>query len=244
MSRQNPDKKEPFLMLSDEELDERLAKAQRADVTAPEARLDALLAEATAHQRTPRPRRSAAAIAIVGALIVGGATLPAAAEGLRTFLAQADFFPEAGGEVLPNSEWVDTSAPDFPDYLRATLSSDATLPPGMTRDELVERIIAQSTANPGLTQEIGLRRTYEMIAHCGWMAEWQRATRDADTDAVRLATAELQAATEWRALVATDGGGIMDLYRDVAEFAAAGDAEALSSSPLNRDCQTVGQDSR
>jgi len=49
-------------MLSDEELDERLAKAQRADVTAPEARLDALLAEATAHQRTPRPRRSAAAI--------------------------------------------------------------------------------------------------------------------------------------------------------------------------------------
>lgn len=244
MSRQNLNEKESTLMLSEHDLDERLAKAKPNDVAAPEAFLDALLAEATADQRRPQVKRAVTAVAIIGALIVGGAALPAAADSLRTFLAQADFFPEVGGEVLPDSEWIDTSAPDFPEYLRATLSSDATLPPGMDHDELVERIIAQSTANPGLTQEVGFRRTYEMIAHCGWMAEWQRATRGGDTEAANRAVEELQAATEWGALVATDGGGIMDLYRDVAESAAAGDAQAVAASPLNRDCQIVGQESR
>lgn len=231
-------------MMSDHDLDDRLAKAKRADTTAPEAFFDALLVEAKAGERPRRPKRTVAAIAIIGALLAVGAALPAAADSLRTFLAQADFFPEAGGEVLPDSEWVDTSAPDFAEYLRTTLSSDATLPPGMNHDELVERIIAQSTANQGLTQEVGFRRTYEMIAHCGWMAEWQQATRDGDTEAANRAVEELQAATEWGALVATDGGGIMDMYRDVAESAAAGDTRAVAASPLNRDCQIAGQESR
>lgn len=231
-------------MMSDHELDERLAKAKRADTTAPEAFFDALLVEATAGEHPRQPKRTVAAIAIVGTLIVGGAALPAAAQELGTFLAQTGWLPPPSSEVITGSEVIDTSAPDFPEYLRASLSSDATLPPGINHDELIERIIAQSTANPGLTQEVGFRRTYEMIAHCGWMAEWQQATRDGDTEAANRAVVELQAATEWRALVATDGGGIMDLYRDVAESAAAGDARAVAASPLNRDCQIVGQESR
>lgn len=231
-------------MVSEQELDDRLASAKRGDLSAPDEFFEALLAEAAQERPSPRAPRKAVIVAIVGALVVGGAALPAAAAGLQTFLAQADFFPEAGGEVLSNSEWVDTSAPDFPDYLRATFWSDATLPPGMSHDKVIDWIIAQNIANPSLTQEIGFRRTYEMIAQCGWMSEWLRTTRDGDAEAASVAAAELRAATEWRALVATDGGGIMDMYRGVAEAAAAGDSSAVTGSPLHRDCQAIGEDFR
>lgn len=231
-------------MVSEHELDDRLASAKRGDLSAPDALFDAVLEEAAQERPPSRTPRKAVVVAIVGALVVGGASLPAAAEGLRTFLAQADFYPDAGSEIIPQSEWIDTSAPDFPEYLRATLWSDAVLPPGMVHDELVEQIIAQSTDNPGLTQEVGFRRAYEAIAQCGWMSEWNRASLGGDDEAAQDAATHLQDATTWRALVATDGGGIMELYADVAEAAASGDAAAFAASPLHRDCQVMGVESR
>jgi len=231
-------------MMSEHELDDRLARAKRSELSAPDMFFDTLHTEITQVRGSSRAPRKAAIVAIVGALVVGGAALPAAAEGLRTFLAQADFFPEAGGEVIPDSEWVDTAAPDFPEYVITTLWSDATLPPGMIHDEIVERIIKQNLENPGTRQEVGIRRAYEVIAQCGWMSEWRQSTLSGDDEAARAAAIQLQAATTWRALIATDGGGIMDFYREVAEAAASGDARTVAASPLHRDCQIMGEESR
>lgn len=231
-------------MVSEQELNDRLAGAKRGDLSAPDAFFDAMLAEVSQDRPSPGTPRKAVVVGIVGALLVGGASLPAAAEGLRAFLAQADFFPEGGTEVIANSEWVDTSAPDFPEYLRATFWTDATLPPGMSHDDLLERIIEVHTTNPGLTQEVGFRRFYEVVAQCGWMSEWRQATLRSDDNAVRIAAAQLQAATTWRGIVTTDGGGIVESYQEVANAVATGDAATVAASPLHRECQMLGVESR
>lgn len=176
--------------------------------------------------------------------MVGGAALPAAAQELEAFLAQTGWIPEESTEQIANSEVIDTSAPDFPDYLRATFWTDATLPPGMNHDALIERIIQQHTANPSYTQEVGFRMFYEVVAQCGWMSEWNQAMRRGDDNAARVAAAQLEAATTWRGLVSTDGGGIMERYRAVADAAAAGDTRAFAASPLHRECQMLDVESR
>ncbi len=231
-------------MLSEQELDARLAETKRSDLSAPDAFFDTVLAEAAHERATSRAPRKAVVVAIVGALVVGGAALPAAAEGLRTFLAQTGWIPEESTEQIADSEVIDTSAPDFPEYLRATFWTDATLPPGMSHDDLLERIIALHTANPGLTQEVGFRRFYEVVAQCGWMSEWNQAVARGDDNTARIAAEQLEAATTWRGLVTTDGGGIMERYRDVADATAAGNARAFAASPLHRECQMLGVESR
>ena len=231
-------------MVSEQELDDRLASAKRGDLSAPNAFFDAMLAEAAQDRPSSRASRKAVVVAIVGALVVGSAALPAAAEELKKFLAQADFFPASGTEIIANSEFVDTSAPDFPEYLRATFWTDATLPPGMGHESLLERIIELHTANPGLTQEVGFRRFYEVVAQCGWMSEWRQATLRGDDNAVRIAAAQLQAAATWRGIVTTDGGGVIELYQEVASAVATGDAATVAASPLHRECQMLGVESR
>ncbi len=231
-------------MVSEQEMDDRLANAKRGDLSAPDAFFDAMLAEAAQERPSPRTPRKAVVVAIVGALVVGGATLPAAAEELRTFLAQTGWFPPPSSEVLAGSEVIDLGAPDFPEYLRATLWSDATLPPGMSHDELVEKIIDMKPEGGGYMQEVVFRMQYEVIAHCGWMSEWRQATLRGDGNATRIAAAQLQAATTWRGLVSTDGGGIMERYREVADAAASSDARTVAASPLHRECQIMGEESR
>ncbi len=231
-------------MLSEPELDDRLARAKRADLSAPEAFLDAILAEAAQERPSTRAPRKAVVIAIIGTLVVGGATLPAAAEEIQTFLAQADLGAQGGTEVIPYSEWVNLGAPDFPEYLRATLWTDATLPPGMSHDELVEKIIDRKPEGGGYMQEVVFRMQYEVIAHCGWMSEWRQAMLRGDGNAARIAATQLQAATTWRGLVSTDGGGIMEQYRGVADAAASGDARTVAASPRHRECQIMGVESR
>lgn len=231
-------------MVSEQELDDRLASAKRGGLSAPDGFFDTVIAEAAQERPSSRTPRKAVVVAIVGALVVGGAALPAAAEGLRTFLAQTGWIPEESTEQIADSEVIDTSAPDFPDYLRATFWSDATLPPGMNHDALIERIIQQHTANPSLTQEVGFQRFYEVVAQCGWMSEWNQAMRRGDDNAARIAAAQLEAATTWRGLVTTDGGGIMQRYRDVADAAAAGNTRAFAASPLHRECQMIAVESR
>lgn len=231
-------------MVSEQGLDDRLASAKRGDLSAPDAFFDAVLAEAAQERPTSRTPRKAVVVAIVGALVIGGAALPSAADELETFLAQTGWDPPTSSEIIANSEWVDTSAPDFPEYLRATFWTDATLPPGMDHDALIERIIQQHRANPSTTQEVGFRMFYELVAQCGWMSEWNQAMRRGDDNAARIAAAQLEAATTWRGLVTTDGGGIMERYRDVADAAAAGNTRAFAASPLHRECQMIDVESR
>lgn len=231
-------------MVSEQELDDRLASAKRGDLSAPDAFFDAVLAEASQDRPLSRAPRKAVVVAIVGALVVGGAALPSAADELETFLAQTGWDPPTSSEIIAGSEWIDPSAPDFPDYVRATFWTDATLPPGMNHDALIEWIIELKTANPGIQQEVGIRRYYEVVAQCGWMSEWNQAMRRGDDNAARIAAAQLEAANSWRGLVTTDGGGIMERYREVADAAAAGNTRAFAASPLHRECQMIGVESR
>lgn len=231
------------MAMTDQQLDDRLRGAKPEDLEVEDERLDRLLAEvvrSTGIRHAPRP---ATVGAIVVVLALGGGALPAAADGIRDFLAQANFFPAAGGEVLPNSEWVDTSARDFPDYVRANLLVDITLPDGVQRQDLVQRVSDQ-LAGGGLMQEVGIRRSFEVRAHCAWMSEWRESHVSGDEAAKAAATRELQSEDSWEAIAATDGGGIVAVYREVAAAAATDDVDAMAQSPLHRECSALGEESR
>ena len=214
-------------MITEKDLDARLAHADRS-LTVEEAALDAL---SIATREVARARRSRTRVVIAGGLVLGlaaaGAAAPAAAGVVRAFLAQADWFPRAGGEVLPDSEWVDTSAPDLRDYLENTYPDDLPLAPGQNRASLIDQVAEIHQTNPGLTQQVSLRRSFERLVHEAWIAEWIDADAVGDARRAEIAADVLAEAPDWPAFVATDGGGITDRMRDLAAAAADGDSATV-----------------
>jgi|GEM_PF-6179175 hypothetical protein len=241
--------------MNDSDLDERLARFQGPTLAASDDDLDRLMSEVRAssgseHDLATRRHRDAPSRRVVAGVVVltvvaGGFAIPAAADVVRQYLAQADFFPAAGGEVLPDSEWVDSGAPDFDEYVRATIPDELPLPPAVERDELIGSVIESHRQTPGLLQEVGLRRSYEYRVHCAWAFEWGSAFDMDDTSARQRAEEVLQTASSWPALVATDGGGIAALYREYAALAVAGDKQAMSRHIIGADCalltETLGR---
>lgn len=205
----------------DEDLDRRLAGLDRAEPVAP-AVLDALANAAHREGRSSRRHRLVAGV-LSGLLVLGGGIVagPAAADVARRFLAQANWFPSAGGEILADSEWVDTSAGDLRAYVESIYPEWLELAPSQTRGSVLDGVVAISAANPGLTQEVGLRRMIETDAYCGWAVELIQAHRADDDARYDNAAAIVLAAADWPAIVATDGGGISDRLRTAGESAVA-----------------------
>jgi hypothetical protein len=211
--------------MTEEELDERLRSFDRMrGVAVPDEVLEQLLAEARSRGRIGLRRKTAA---IVGAALLGLGGLvaaPAAADAVREWLAVADWQPEAGGEILPDSEMVDLSAPDLPDYIASRYPEWLPLAPGQTREELIATVVEQWSNVPeaGFTQEVGLRHSFEIAAYCGWVGAWLDAENlDRAAEAGRV----LADAAHWPAMEATDGDIIVEIMDEVARSAAAGDRE-------------------
>lgn len=202
-----------------DDIDRRLTAADRAHA-ADAGTLDALAVAARREASLSRHRRLVA-IGVSALLAVGGGVVaaPAAADAVREFLAQSDWFPSPGGEVLPASEWVDTGQPDLRAYLDTLATDGVELAPGQDRDSLLDAVAESHAANPGLIQEVGLRRSFEVRAYCGWAVELLDAHRDGDDGRYDSAAEHVLSAAEWPALVATDGGGITDRLRDVGHAA-------------------------
>src|SRR5690606_18388928 len=161
-------------------LDRRLAALDRAPSVSPTV-LDGLAAAAQREGRGARRRRFAV-IGLSATLVVGGGVVaaPAAADVVRAFLAQAEWFPSAGGEILAGSEWIDTSQADLRAYLATVYPYWLELAPTQSRQSILDDVTADAAANPGLTQEVGLRRSIEVRAYCGWAVELLDAQRAED----------------------------------------------------------------
>lgn len=218
------------MTITDDELDARLG---RAALQPPELSpgTTALLAAATRERARSRTiRRRIVAAAAGTALLVGGVVAaPAAAEGLRRFLAQSEWQPAAGGEILPDSEMVDLGAPDLAQYIDTIYPTALPLAPGQTRAGLVAQVVAAYSQPDATMQEVGLRRALERLAYIGWLDEWNAAHAAGDATRERAALAVIADAPTWPAFVATDGGGITAFMSRGAKALAAGRADAAQA---------------
>lgn len=213
--------------MRDEELDRRLAVADRmADVDVAPRVLDELVERTRDGGR--RSRRARLAVVAGGlALALGGgiAAAPAVADTVREWLAIAEWQPDAGGEVLPDSEMIDLSAPDLDEYIASIYPEWLPLAPGRTREQLIAAVIEQwsSVPEPGFTQEVGFRHSFEILVYCDWVGVWLAGDPGLVVEANRV----LADAPQWPAFVATDGDIIVEIMTEVARSAADGDREGV-----------------
>ena len=228
--------------MNDEELDRRLAPVDRPPQVSA-AVLDSL-ARAAHIEGTKARRRRLWGLGVASMLVVvgGAVSAPAAADVARHFLAQATWFEASGTEVIPGSEWVDLSSDDLGEYIEYIYPDDIPLAPSMTRDEVLVRTYEVWRGSDGLSQEVGIRHTVELIAYCGWTIEMVDADYSWDEGRYDRAVDKLFEAAEWPATVATDGGGIVDQMLVMAE--AAEDHQEGSKYDLFRmgECAELGFD--
>ena len=222
-------------MVTDEQLDARLVRADRAREVPVETRsLDDLALAARAEARR-RGRRRITGGAVAGgalalALVAGGfAAAPAVGEAIRAFIAQTGIVPgeeEAGSEVAPGSEWIDTSASDLRDYIESIYPAWLPLAPGQDRAALIDQVTGERAANPGMQQEVGIRLRFEWLVMDAWLDEWIAAHSVGDAGREVKAMNVLLESRDWPASVASDGGGVHTMHVLLIDRMAAGDAEA------------------
>ena len=226
-------------MMTDEELAARLERADPGrEQRASRATLDTLVREsevaAPGRRRFPR---LAVILGGLGVMLLGaGVAAPVAADAIREFLAQTGTTCGAGTECNPDDEWIDTSAPDLAEYAGSVIPS-LPLPDPMTSDDLVRAVDAQLSANPGMQTETGIQRTFETIAYCAWVERWLELDDRGDVEGRTAAGVILQEAATWPAIVATDGGGIVDMLQAFGDLAAEGSRDAVQATAQMNACE-------
>jgi hypothetical protein len=220
--------------MNDEDLDRRLRAADRMDgVRLPESVLEGVHREARAiADRSLRRRISA--VAGIGVFSLGALTAaPSAVQAITHWLAVAEWQPDAGGEILPDSEMVDLSAPDLPEYIASLYPEWLPLAPGVTREQLVADVVGADLPEEGFTQEVGFRERFESLAYCGWVDAWLTADDPAVTSA---AIAVMRDAIDWPAFTATDGGGRREYLTVYAMAAESGDRDGVQFAAWQYGC--------
>lgn len=226
-----------------DDLDSRLSRLSRnADVN-PRILDELVISTRDVARSTLRHRLVAGVTAGLLVLGAGAAAAPAAADAVREFLAQSDQQFEEGGEILPDSEVVDLSASDLRAYIDYVFPEDLPIPPSQTREWLGDRTYEMSNASNTVAQEVSLRRQIETLAYCGWVVEYLDAERHGDDRRTDAAAVVLVAAADWPALVATDGGGIMDRYRNAGDSVEAGEFGAGHTAFRAGECDVLGFES-
>jgi len=232
-------------MIGDDELNARLRSADRTHEGADHGdALHALFNDSREGRIKPsRWRRALLGAGIVGAIALGtGVAVPVAATVARQFLAQnVPEMTDFGGEAIPDSEYVDPAQADIDAYIASVYPDDLPLPSGYTSEMLQAKVSSIYNAMEGITQEVTFRRSYEMVAYCGWVDQWLDANATNDQAGSGEAAAMMLAAADWAALNATDGGTsdgstIMDTFRTVAASARAGDRQAVQSHSDLNEC--------
>lgn len=171
-------------------------------------------------RRERRPRRRGRRWAAVAVAVVGVSTTAAFAYHRTT--ARTGIFGPAGMTENDTSEWLDSGAADFDTVVRELVPTDIPLPPGASFDVAVRTVVENGTSSGGLVQVTGVRATFESYAACSWESEWFDAFTATDPTRENRAVAVLRAVPYWPMAIKTDGGGVRELERTIADAAAAG----------------------
>lgn len=215
------------MTMTDDDLDTRLRAARVAGPPLPSGAVSLLVRETRDLVHRRRTRTAVGAGVVVAALGIGSVTAgPALADSVRNFLAQSGW-TSSGTEVIKNSEWIDTAAPDLTEYVDSIFPADLPLAPGQTRSGVIAVVVGQQT--PGLKQSIGLIRDIDRQVRLGWLGEWMDARASQDPARMDAAARVLVASTTWRGFVATDGGGVVLGDTAFMTAIAGGDADAAQA---------------
>lgn len=128
------------------------------------------------------------------------------------------------------SEWFMSDADDFHQVVDELLSTEVMaipLPPGETREHIADEIVADGRKNPGYMTEAFVLSTYVYKARCAWEGHWLTSYAEGDQEQLDEATRVLSQVPTWPTAAATDGGGMVQHYREIARAASAGDPRPL-----------------
>jgi hypothetical protein len=230
--------------MHDDELDARLKSADRmTGVSITGEALDKAFSDAREQAQRRRRLRVVVLAGSVAVALGGGAiAAPAVADTIRDWLAVAAWQPEPGGEIL-DSEMVDLSAPDLPAYIASRFPEWLPIPPGATREQLIEDVVErwQGVPEAGFTQEVAFRESFESLAYCGWVDAWLTSGEPATT---ARATEVLREAIDWPAFTQTDGGGRREFLTAYAIAAEAGDHDGIQVAAWQYGCGAFDGDPR
>lgn len=235
-------------MISDDQLTGDLRAADRAAQMGEHD--EAIRLMVAASRRTPAKKSKRRGV-LIGAGILsalalgGGVAVPVAASAIRTFMAQnvpAD--TDFGGEAIPDSEYVDPTQPDIDEYVASLYPDELPLAVGDTREGVIGKVSGFNEGLVGTTQEVTFRQQYEAVIYCGWIGQWLAADFEEDLVAREAAAQVMVSAADWEAFNATDGGTSdgrtnMDLVRDAAAGARAGDRSAVLFMNDMQSCNSI-----
>lgn len=230
----------------DDPLDARLRSADPARrLTVDDTGFDDLLRQTTARRR-PRRRSVVIGAAVIAVVAMGAGATPAAADVVKTFLAQTGWFgdsPNPGGQATGawGEEYIDLLAPDTRDYIVSRSPAYIPLPTGTSRakfdQDVADQIIAAARRTSKQNDGVGVtehailvQRSFEQYAYNQWIRLWLEADDRGDEAARTRAAHALRAACTWPAFAKTDGGGGGALMKDFAHAAETDDVEGVQAA--------------
>lgn len=175
------------------------------------------------------PSRSKRIVVALGATAVFGVGVGAAAADGHLFSARTG--EHGRGEEVGTSELIDVDAADAPEVIRE-ITMDVPLPPGGSLEGWIEDVPDETD----VWAEEGILSGAMFIASCQWAAYWLDAQASGDRVAQAEASAVLDEIPTWRAVVATDGGGIVRMHQRIADAARRGDPQALRDAGYQVNC--------
>jgi hypothetical protein len=175
--------------------------------------------------RSPWSRRTLIPVVAAAAVLAMGTVAGAQWLGAHTGL-----FGTPGATENDTSEWLRLGSPELRAIARA-YGRAYPLPPGGSFEPAIGRLVH----GEGLMQATGVRAMMARSSSCQWEREWLDARRASDPRRVRQALAVLADVPRWPVLRATDGGGVIALYRRVASAARRGDPGPVKSD-LSANC--------
>ena len=219
---------------ADAELDRLLRTADPGlgpDVTALVDEIGQAVMVAYPVRSTARRGRRWSVAAVVG-VVVALLTATTAVAYTAVVSARTGEYGRAGNTENDTSEWLRSDGDDFRTVVEELRPTEVPLPAGFSYAADLDAFVESTTDEPVRIQVTGVRSSYAYWAVCAWEREWLAARAVGDEPRRAAATAILRDAPSWPLLVATDGGGVIDHLRTVAEAAEREDQE-----PVRRDVE-------
>ncbi|MFF0467630.1 hypothetical protein ACFYPX_09430 [Micromonospora zamorensis] len=125
------------------------------------------------------------------------------------------------------SEYLRTDGVDFREVVQVLRPTEVPVPPGYSFASDIEEFVSGVGGEPAVIQVTAIRGIYAGWAACAWKADWLAARFAGDEPRSAAAVAVLREVSSWPLVGQTDGGGIRQQHRKVAEAAERGDVTVV-----------------
>ncbi|MEV4385918.1 hypothetical protein AB0J68_09320 [Micromonospora sp. NPDC049580] len=125
------------------------------------------------------------------------------------------------------SEYLRTDGGDFREVVQELRPTEVPVPPGYSFAPDIDEFVSGLGSEPAVIPVTAVRGTYAAWAACAWKADWLAAQAAEDGPRSATAVAILREVPSWPLIIQTDGGGIRQQHRKVAEAAERADLSVV-----------------